>query len=75
MVGTSIDRGIDNGCICIKGDMKGCEMVCGDGRGGRGRADVVGGGEMLWLMGVNVGEGRWAVGVDFIWNMGCEFRF
>lgn len=55
--------------------MKGCEMVCGDGRGGRGRADVVGGGEILWLMGVNVGEGRWAVGVDFIGNMGCEFRF
>lgn len=75
MVGTSIDRDIDNGCICIKGDMKGCEMVCGDGRGGRGRADVVGGGEILWLMGVNVGEGRWAVGVDFIGNMGCEFRF
>ena len=20
-------------------------------------------------------EGRWAVGVDFIGNMGCEFRF
>lgn len=55
--------------------MKVCEMVCGDGRGGRGRADVVGGGGMLWLMGVNVGEGRWAVGVDFIGNMGCEFRF
>lgn len=45
--------------------MKGCEMVCGDGRGGRGRADVVGGGGMLWLMGVNVGEGRWAVGGGF----------
>lgn len=65
MVGTSIDRGIDNGCICIKGDMKGCEMVCGDGRGGRGGADVVCRGGMLWLMGVNVGEGRWAVGGGF----------
>lgn len=45
--------------------MKGCEMVCGDGRGGRGGADVVCRGGMLWLMGVNVGEGRWAVGGGF----------
>lgn len=69
MVGTSIDRGIDNGCICIKGDMKVCVMVCGDGRGGRGRADVVGGGDVV-ADGCERGGGKVGCGGGFYLEYG-----